>query len=447
MIKKLTQPLFITLVTLGLTIASSASAATLILSPSSGTVSAGGTITVDIMLDTQGAAVDGVDVYSLHYNSSVLEVQDVNSSMSGVQITPGTLLPITLTNSVSNGLIQFSQVASGGTNYNGSGKLATITFKGIFNGTSPLTFDFTSGSTSDSNVAGGGLDKLTSVNTGSITVTGGTTNPYPTPTTVYPTPYPTPTTVYPTPTTVYVTPSVTTPLAIGASVVANSIVNVRSAPGTDAAIVSKTSLGTGGTVIDGPQTAGGYTWYKVQYSSGVTGWTADIGLSAPGTVTTYPYPTPSSGGGFSIGAGVVTNGNVNVRSAPGTDAAIIGKNPTLVSGTIVAGPQSASGYTWYQVRYSNSILGWTASIGLSLPGGSTGTLTPKLKLGYRIVTTANVNVRSTASVTGVIIDKRLMGKKGLIIGGPTISGGYVWWKIRYDSGPTGYSVENYLAKE
>ncbi len=157
-------------------------AATLILSPASKSVTVGQTITVDILLDTQGAGIDGVDVYSLHYNSSILEVVDANSGTSGIQITPGSLLPITLTNTVSNGIIQFSQVSSGGTSYTGSGKLATITFKGLSNGTSAVTFDFAPGSTSDSNVAGGGQDKLSSVGNGSYTVSGGTGVPPPTPT-------------------------------------------------------------------------------------------------------------------------------------------------------------------------------------------------------------------------------------------------------------------------
>ncbi|TSC70575.1 MAG: glycoside hydrolase family protein [Parcubacteria group bacterium Gr01-1014_46] len=158
-----------------------ASAATLILSPSSGNVTAGQTITVDIMLDTKNADIDGVDVYSLHYNPAILEVVDSSSSASGIQITPGSLFPITLTNKVTSGVVQFSQVTSGGTSYKGAGKLATITFKGLSNGTSAVTFDFTPGSTSDTNVAGGGKDELTSVGSGSYTVTGGGVTPPPPP--------------------------------------------------------------------------------------------------------------------------------------------------------------------------------------------------------------------------------------------------------------------------
>ncbi len=154
-----------------------ASAATLSLSPSTNSYTSGQVFTVDINLDTQGAAIDGVDLYFLRYNSAILEVQDSNSSVSGTQITPGSLLSQTLTNTVdaASGKVTFSQVTTGGTTYNGSGKLASISFKALANGTSSVAFDFTPGSTADTNVAGAGVDKLTGVTNGSYTVTGSVT--------------------------------------------------------------------------------------------------------------------------------------------------------------------------------------------------------------------------------------------------------------------------------
>src|SRR3989344_3730446 len=96
--------------------------AVLTLTPSSTTIPVGQTFTVDINLDTKGAAIDGVDIYSLRYNPAILEVVDSNTSQSGIQIIPGTLLANTLTNTVnaSNGTIQFSQVTAGGSTYTGS---------------------------------------------------------------------------------------------------------------------------------------------------------------------------------------------------------------------------------------------------------------------------------------------------------------------------------------
>ena len=150
----------------------SVSAATLSLSPALGTYNLNNTITVSILLDTQQVATDGVDIHYLNYPASLLEVQDENSSVSGVQIAPGTLYSITPKNIVdtANGRIDFSQVASGGSTFTGLGTLATIRFKVLAGGTANVNFNFTSGSTVDTNVASGGQDVLSSVTNGTYTL-------------------------------------------------------------------------------------------------------------------------------------------------------------------------------------------------------------------------------------------------------------------------------------
>ena len=155
-------------------------AATLTLSPASNALNTGQTFTVNIMLDTVGQATDGVDILSLHFNPAVLQVVDASSTASGVQIAPGNLFINPLTglpnpassNTVNNstGLISYSQAAVGGTNFTGSGVLATITFTTIAGGTSASTFDAVLGNTTDSNIAFQGSDLLTSVGTGSYVV-------------------------------------------------------------------------------------------------------------------------------------------------------------------------------------------------------------------------------------------------------------------------------------
>jgi hypothetical protein len=175
------------------------SAATLTLTPASGAYTANDTFTVNVNVNTSGQTVDGVDLYYLRYNPAILEVQDSNGTLSGIQISPGSLLPQTLSNTVdaATGRITFSQVTTGGTTYNGSGVLATITFKAKANGTSSVAFDFTLGSTSDTNVAGGGTDRLTSVSNASFTVTGGSDPTPPPPPPPPPTPPGTPIIVRP----------------------------------------------------------------------------------------------------------------------------------------------------------------------------------------------------------------------------------------------------------
>ena len=64
--------------------------------------------------------------------------------------------------------------------------------------------------------------------------------------------------------------------------------------------------------------------------------------------------------------------------------------------------------------------------------------------GQRVETTANLNVRATASILGTLSGTQPNGALGTIIGGGTNADGYYWWNVNYDSGADGYSVEIFL---
>jgi RHS repeat-associated protein len=79
-------------------------------------------------------------------------------------------------------------------------------------------------------------------------------------------------------------------LTIGDRVQANSTVNVRSTP---AGTVNGTqATGSLGTIIGGPQTASlngtSYTWWNINWDSGVDGWVADTGITKVSTSATLP---------------------------------------------------------------------------------------------------------------------------------------------------------------
>jgi hypothetical protein len=155
-----------------------ASAATLSLSPTSGSHAAGSTFEVKINLDTTGTTTSGTDAY-IRYDPNTLQVVDSNSGTEGTQILPGSLYSQTSYNSVdtTTGKISFSGSKSGGSpGYNGSGTLATITFSAVKEATgSQVTFDFTNGSTTDSNVIdqSSSDDVLASVTNASFTIGAG----------------------------------------------------------------------------------------------------------------------------------------------------------------------------------------------------------------------------------------------------------------------------------
>ncbi len=148
----------------------SVQAATLSLSPSSSNYSVGQIFSVDILLDTKGTAIDGVDIVYLNYNPNYLEVVDDNASQSGIQITPGALMPMTLANTVNatNGKITFSQITAGGNTFTSSGAqvLATVHFKVLQAINTQVYFDFVVNGTADTNVASIGKDVLTTVTNG-----------------------------------------------------------------------------------------------------------------------------------------------------------------------------------------------------------------------------------------------------------------------------------------
>lgn len=104
---------------------------------------AGDIFAVDILLNTEGIDVIGVDVMDLDYPTNLLEVQDEDPGTPGVQITFGTLLSTTMFPQGDpskvvdpiNGKITFSQIAFIGTpSFTGSGTFATIRFKALDGG-------------------------------------------------------------------------------------------------------------------------------------------------------------------------------------------------------------------------------------------------------------------------------------------------------------------------
>lgn len=184
---------------------------TLSLDPVTQVVQIDSTFSTNIILDTAGQAVDGVDIFYLNYDPQVLEVQDADPTVEGVQIAKGTIFPIYMGNSVdvTNGKIAISGVIiPGGEAFTGTGIFATINFKALSLGSTSVYFDFLIGLTTDTNVAehGTGLDILQEVVNANYTIQSEVPTPSPSSSTLSPkpeppkTPSPTPTSPLPTPT-------------------------------------------------------------------------------------------------------------------------------------------------------------------------------------------------------------------------------------------------------
>jgi hypothetical protein len=137
----------------------------------------------------------------------------------------------------------------------------------------------------------------------SVSITSATVTPLPG---VVPPPYPTPATpppsTTPPPSYTYPTPA-TTPLSTSSSkfktgnkVKTTAKLNVRNKPSIDAPIDGVQPLGSQGTIFDGPVTAPGFTWYRINYDTGPDGWSVQDSLMLASASTSPPptSPPPSS---------------------------------------------------------------------------------------------------------------------------------------------------------
>ena len=151
--------------------------ATFSLSPTNGSTISG-TFAVTLNLtDLGGKRVSGVDVY-LNYERSKLEAQNINVS-GGIFAD----YPLQTIDSAS-GKIAIGAIATPGSPVTSPGKIATVTFKALASsGSTTLNFDYTAGSTTDSNIteAGTATDILTQPPTVTYNFGGATTPPPATP--------------------------------------------------------------------------------------------------------------------------------------------------------------------------------------------------------------------------------------------------------------------------
>jgi len=69
-------------------------------------------------------------------------------------------------------------------------------------------------------------------------------------------------------------------ILIGDKVRATTGLNVRTEPGTSGSKITTMAAGSTGTVLEGPVSAEGYTWWKIGYDDGTTGWSADNWLES-----------------------------------------------------------------------------------------------------------------------------------------------------------------------
>lgn len=169
----------------------------------------------------------------------------------------------------------------------------------------------------------------------------------------------------PTP-TFTVTPLPGTALIVGqpARVVAPNGLNMRQAATSASQLVLQLGTGQLVTILSGPSTADGFTWWQVQDQQGNSGWIADgddeTTWLSPSIGDPQPVGRPPQVGDR-VRVTMSGDAQLTIRALPGTDGPLITRANPGREFTVVNGPQSANGYNWYQIRSDDGgILGWAA---------------------------------------------------------------------------------------
>lgn len=143
-------------------------------------VSAGSTFTLDAVVDAGSDQITSTDMWIL-YDSTLLEAQSASSAAFFPAVT----------NNISAGKVYIAGlVTDPGTYKTGSGSVATITFKGLQNGTATISYDCRADVSNSSKVIKNAVDPTNVINcaqngTSIVTIGTGGITPTAVPTTVY----------------------------------------------------------------------------------------------------------------------------------------------------------------------------------------------------------------------------------------------------------------------
>lgn len=146
-----------------------------------------------------------------------------------------------------------------------------------------------------------------------------------------------------------------------ARVTAPGGLNYRESPSASAGLIGQFGTGQLVTILEGPVAADNFTWWRIDDGEANVGWAADgdagVVWLSPQLGDPQPVNRPPRVGDRVV----VSTGQLSVRSTPGTNAPLVTRVDPGQEFTVLAGPQSANGLNWYQIRDdSGSVEGWAA---------------------------------------------------------------------------------------
>lgn len=222
--------------------------------------------------------------------------------------------------------------------------------------------------------------------------------------------------------------------ASGDAVYVNSdAVNLRGNPSMSGDVVTVLLQNQDGTVLDGPQTADGHTWYQIETTDG-TGWASaqffGKGAADPAAVS------------FSIGT-LVTSADgdaVNIRTEPGVANEVVATLASGSSAEVIGDTRQADTYTWVHVEMDGQS-GWAVKQFLTEDGAA------PLTIGARVrVVDGELNLRAAGSMGAEVIDVMPDATYAEVLDGPVDGDGIAWYRISASRYGTGWAAGEFLRR-
>ncbi len=153
-------------------------------------------------------------------------------------------------------------------------------------------------------------------------------------------------------------------------VTATGGVNAREQPSAKARQVGRFNVNTIVTVLEGPTTADGYSWWKVSADT-LSGWVASGPANDPWLVAytaAAPVATPSAAPrlvsraiklGDRVQVTTAVGQALTVRDSAGKDATMVARVVRGTLFTVRSGPVKQDGFTWWELE-GEKVKGWAA---------------------------------------------------------------------------------------
>jgi hypothetical protein len=233
--------------------------------------------------------------------------------------------------------------------------------------------------------------------------------------------------------------SAAAPLRIGENVKTTTTVNVRATGG--GTLLGTQAAGNTGVVVDGPTYSNNVIWWKMDYATGVDGWSGDDYLVENAFATPVDAVLSAWGAWTDASDWSACSNGVQTKTQQRTRTVLTPATGGGATGSL-ADTQTISQACMIAVPAPTPVLPAEPAPSPAQPSPASA----KFALGDAVQTSSAVRVRSSAGEGDNSIGTQNWGAIGKVVDGPVRSGAIVWWKVDYSYSPDGWSAEDYLAK-